>query len=84
MHHITGVLRDQDGKVLPDWTVVVKGSDGGVQQVTTDGSGKYFALVPPGRCEVSLPGGKRYGAKGANLDEMDSDVENFEDYGPAA
>jgi hypothetical protein len=70
MHHITGVVRDQDGKPLGGQTVVVKGSDGAVQQVVTDGGGKYFALVPPGRCEVSLPGGKRYGTNGANLDEM--------------
>lgn len=84
MHHITGVLRDQDGKVLPDYTVVVKGSDGGGQQVTTDKGGKYFALVPPGKCEVSLPGESRYGRKGVNLDEMNEEVEHFEDSGPAA
>jgi uncharacterized protein involved in type VI secretion and phage assembly len=82
MHHVTGVLRDQDGKVLPNHNVVVKGSDGAVQQVTTDGGGKYFALVPPGECEVSLPGGKRYGAKGVNLDNMNADAESFRDCGP--
>jgi uncharacterized protein involved in type VI secretion and phage assembly len=82
MHHITGVVRDQDGKPLKDWTVVVKGSDGAVQQVTTDAGGRYFALVAPGKCEVSLPGGKRYGVKGVNLDEMSQASAQFVDRGP--
>lgn len=82
MHHITGILRDQDGKPLPDWTVVVKASDGSVQQVQTDGAGKYFALVPPGKCQVSLPGEQRYGRKGVNLDHMDLEHEEFDDHGP--
>ncbi len=84
MHHITGVLRDQDGKPLPNYTVVVKGSDGAVQQVLTDGSGKYFALVPEGKCEVSLPGTARYGTKGANLDHMDAHTEHIDDCGPVS
>jgi type VI secretion system secreted protein VgrG len=83
MHHVTGVVRDQDGKPLKDCTVVVKASDGAVQQVQTDGGGKYFALVPPGKCEVSLPGGKRYGVKGVNLDTMSEEPVVMGDGGPA-
>jgi type VI secretion system secreted protein VgrG len=82
MHHVTGIVRDQDGNALPDYVVVVQGSDGAVQQVTTDANGKYFALVPPGETEVSLPGGKRYGTRGTNLNWMDEDPEVFDDMGP--
>jgi type VI secretion system secreted protein VgrG len=84
MHHVTGVVRDQDGKPLKDCTVVVKASDGAVQQVQTDDGGKYFALVPPGMCEVSLPGGKRYGVMGMNLDTMGVEPVVVEDEGPVA
>ncbi|MFO0761386.1 MAG: type VI secretion system tip protein TssI/VgrG [Byssovorax sp.] len=83
MHHVSGIVRDQDGKVVPNTTVVVKGSDGAVQQVTTDGGGKYFALVPPGKCDVSLTGGLRCGVKGMNLDTMTDEAINFNDDGPA-
>jgi hypothetical protein len=61
---------------------VVKGSDGSVQQVKTDGSGKYLALVPPGKVQVSMPGGHEYGTKGANLDTMNEEPEEFDDRGP--
>lgn len=81
MHHITGVVRDQDEEPLKGQTVVVKASDGSVQQVQTDGTGRYFALVPPGRCQVSLPGGMRYGTQGGNLDTMNEEAEEFEDGG---
>lgn len=84
MHHITGVVRDQDEEPLKGQTVVVKASDGSVQQVQTDGTGRYFALVPPGKCEVSLPGGMRYGTKGVNLDTMNEEAEEFEDGGAVA
>jgi uncharacterized protein involved in type VI secretion and phage assembly len=83
MHHITGVVRDQDNKPLAGQKVVVKGSDGGIQQVETDASGKYFALVPPGKCQVSIPGGLAYGQKGVNLDYMSTEAEEFDDAGPA-
>lgn len=81
MHHITGIVRDQDEEPLANWKVVVQGSDGAIQQVTTDANGRYFALVPPGKCKVSLPGGWRYGARGANWDEMDEEAEEFGDLG---
>jgi uncharacterized protein involved in type VI secretion and phage assembly len=84
MHHITGVVRDQDDKPLTGQVVVVKASDGLVQQVTTDGSGKYFALVPPGKCQVSLPGGLHYGTQGSALETMTLDPEELDDSGPAA
>jgi type VI secretion system secreted protein VgrG len=82
MHHITGIVRDQNDEVLAGHTVVIKASDGSVQQVTTDKSGSYFALVPPGKCQVSLPGGLCYGSKGPNLDHMDEEPEDFNDCGP--
>ena len=81
-HHITGIVRDQDGKPVPDMKVVVKASDGSIQQVATDSSGRYFALVPPGKCQVSLPGTCRYGTSSVNLDEMSEEPEEFDDSGP--
>lgn len=83
MHHVTGVLRDQDGEPLADRRVIVKGSDGAVQIVQTDGKGKYFALVPPGECQVSLTDNLRYGRAGSKVDDMTYDPESFEDCGPA-
>ncbi|MEZ4302365.1 MAG: type VI secretion system tip protein TssI/VgrG [Polyangiaceae bacterium] len=80
-HHITGIVRDQDGKPASGKKVVVKASDGSIQEVETDTSGRYFALVPPGKCQVSMPGAL-YGTKGVNLDHMSTDPEEFEDAGP--
>jgi type VI secretion system secreted protein VgrG len=80
-HHITGIIRDQDGKPAPDMVVVVKASDGSIQQVTTDSSGRYFALVPPGKCQVSIPS-KPFGAMGPNLDTMGDEAVTFDDSGP--
>lgn len=82
-HHITGIVRDQDGEPVKDMKVVVKASDGSIQQVATDGSGRYFALVPEGKCEVSLPGGLRFGNKCESWDLMDSTPIVFDDSGPA-
>jgi type VI secretion system secreted protein VgrG len=84
LHHITGIVRDQDGQPIANQPVVVKGSDGGVQQVNTSASGQYFALVPPGDCEVTLPGPERYGQNGTNLDRMGNDSVVTCDSGPAA
>ncbi|MBI4952744.1 MAG: type VI secretion system tip protein VgrG [Myxococcales bacterium] len=61
MHHISGVLRDQDGAPIAGQTVVVTGSDGVAQAVTTDANGSYVALVAPGPAEVKLPEGLHYG-----------------------
>jgi hypothetical protein len=83
MHHITGIVRDQDEEPLANWKVVVQGSDGAIQQVTTDANGRYFALVPPGKCRVSLPGGYRFGIQGGNFDTMNDEAEVFEDGGEA-
>lgn len=80
-HHITGIVRDQDGKALPGRKVVVKASDGSIQQVETDASGRYFALVPPGKCQVSMPG-SLFGGKGTNLDHMDEEPLEHDDHGP--
>ncbi|MBK8256788.1 MAG: type VI secretion system tip protein VgrG [Polyangiaceae bacterium] len=80
-HHITGVVRDQDGKPVPGRKVVVKASDGAIQQVETDSAGRYFALVPPGKCQVSMPG-SLFGSKGTNLDTMNEEPEEFDDNGP--
>ncbi len=80
-HHITGIVRDQDGKPASGRKVVVKASDGAIQQVETDSSGRYFALVPPGKCQVSMPG-SLFGTKGVNLDHMNEDPEDFDDNGP--
>ena len=84
MHHITGIIRDQDQNPLPGQKIIVKASDGFVQQVESDSSGRYFALVQPGECQVSLPQGHRYGNNSVNLDEMNNDPEHFNDCGPAA
>lgn len=82
MHHITGVVRDQDGEPLAGQKVVVKASDGSIQQVETDASGRYFALVPPGKCQVRLTEDD-YGPKGPNLDDMNEEAEELDDCGPA-
>jgi type VI secretion system secreted protein VgrG len=81
-HHITGIVRDQDGEPVPDMKVVVKARDGSIQQVLTDSSGRYFALVPPGKCQVSLPCKNSYGARGTNLDEMAVEPVDADDMGP--
>ena len=80
-HHVTGIVRDQDNKPLPGRKVVVKASDGSIQQVETDSAGRYFALVPPGKCQVNIPG-TLFGTKGTNLDHMTEDPEDFDDNGP--
>ncbi len=80
-HHITGIVRDQDGEPLAGRKVVVKASDGSIQQVDTDSSGRYFALVPPGKCQVSMPGSV-FGTRGTNLDTMNEEPEDFDDCGP--
>jgi uncharacterized protein involved in type VI secretion and phage assembly len=80
-HHITGIVRDQDDKPLAGRKVVVKASDGSIQQVETDASGRYFALVPAGKCQVSMPGSV-FGSKGTNLDTMNEEPEEFDDNGP--
>jgi type VI secretion system secreted protein VgrG len=82
MHHITGILKDQDDEPLAGHKVVIKANDGSIQQVETDASGRYFGLVPPGKCSVSLPGGFHYGSKGPNLDHMSDEPEEFDDCGP--
>lgn len=82
MHHITGILRDQDGVPLAGRKVVVTASDGSVHQIETDSSGRYFAVVPPGKCQVSLPGNLRYGTKGTHFDDMTLDPELLNDCGP--
>lgn len=81
-HHVTGTVRDQDGKPLANARVVVQAADGSSQQVSTDASGKYFALVPPGKVKVTIPDGYEYGTKGTNLDDMDEEHEEFDDNGP--
>jgi hypothetical protein len=82
MHHITGILKDQDDQPLAGHTVVIKASDGAIQQVETDASGRYFGLVQPGTCWVSIPGDLHYGSKGPNLDHMNEEAEELEDSGP--
>jgi len=82
-HHVTGLVRDQDGQPAVAVSVVVKASDGSIQQVQTDATGRYFALVPPGKCEVSLPGNVPFGTRGTNLDTMGSDPIEVDDDGPA-
>lgn len=82
MHHITGIVQDQDEEPLANWKVVVQGSDGAIQQVTTDANGRYFALVPPGKCKVSVPGKLRYGPAGSKVDDMTFESEEFDDCGP--
>ncbi len=81
-HHITGIVRDQDGKPVADRKVVVRSSDGVIQQVVTDGTGRYFALVPAGKCEVRVPGTHRFHPTSTNFDEMNLDPESFDDSGP--
>jgi type VI secretion system secreted protein VgrG len=81
-HHVTGTVHDQDDKPLANQQVVIEASDGSLRQVTTDASGKYFALVPPGKVKVSIPGGYDYGQKGTNLDHMDGEHEEMDDNGP--
>ncbi|MDC3956947.1 type VI secretion system tip protein VgrG [Polyangium jinanense] len=80
--HVTGVVKDQDGEPMRGVKVVVKGSDGVIQQVETDAAGMYLALVQPGGCEVSLPGMPRYGLAGSKLDDMTTEALELDDCGP--
>lgn len=82
-HHITGIVRDQDGAPLAGRRLVVQSCDGVVQQVTTDASGRYLAIVPPGSCRVTLAGSQRYG-KSARFDDMTLEPETFDDSGSLA
>lgn len=82
-HHITGILRDQDGAPLPGRQVLVKSSEGVVQSVSTDATGRYLAIVSPGECEVTVPSGCRYGST-PNLSEMTKDPLIFSDSGSLA
>ncbi len=82
-HHITGIVKDQDEKPAVGLTVSVKASDGAIQQVQTDSTGRYFALVPPGKCLVSLTGNAPFGDKDVNLDHMAQDPIEMDDDGPA-
>ena len=81
LHHITGIIRDQDREPLANQPILIKSSDGSVQQITTDINGRYFALVPPGKCFVSTPG-KPFGKEGPHLDKMDITPIGFDGSGP--
>lgn len=82
-HHLTGILRDQDGEPLPGRRLLVKSSEGVIQDVCTDASGRYLAIVAPGPCEVTVPGDLRYGQT-PDLAKMTLDPEVLQDSGSMA